>query len=136
MACLDEIGLAPQAIRRVIITHHHVDHVGGLPEMLKLSGAEVGRHRDDAAVVIEGTIPRPGVLPERTEAMLAAVPAEQRVAAAARMKQMREVAPVGVDLRLVGGEELNRPRRVRADTAQPWATPPGTCASTCPHSHC
>jgi glyoxylase-like metal-dependent hydrolase (beta-lactamase superfamily II) len=106
LAYLDEIGLAPQAIRRVIITHHHVDHVGGLPEILKLSAAEVWAHRDDAAV-IEGTVPRPGIPPERVAAMLAAIPAEQRTAAAARMKQMSEVAPVGVDLRLAGGEELN-----------------------------
>ena len=106
LAYLDEIGLAPQAIRRVIITHHHVDHVGGLPEILKLSAAEVWAHRDDAAV-IEGTVPRPGIPPERVEAMLAAIPAEQRVAAAARMKHMSEVAPATVDLRLVGGEELN-----------------------------
>ena len=106
LAYLDEIGLAPQAIRRVIITHHHVDHVGGLPEILKLSAAEVWAHRDDAAV-IEGTVPRPGIPPERVAAMLAAIPAEQRTAAAARMKQMSEVAPATVDLRLVGGEELN-----------------------------
>ena len=32
LAYLDEIGLASQAVRRVIITHHHIDHVGGLPE--------------------------------------------------------------------------------------------------------
>jgi glyoxylase-like metal-dependent hydrolase (beta-lactamase superfamily II) len=106
LAYLDEIGLAPEAVRRVIITHHHLDHVGGLPEVLKLSGAEVWAHRDDAAV-IEGTVPRPGIPPERIEAMVAAIPAEQRAAAAGRMKQMSDVAPVGVDLRLVGGEELN-----------------------------
>ena len=106
LAYLDEIGLAPEAVRRVIITHHHLDHVGGLPEVLKLSGAEVWAHRDDAAV-IEGTVPRPGIPPERIEAIVAAVPAEQRAAAAGRMKQMSDVAPVGVDLRLVGGEELN-----------------------------
>ena len=105
VAYLEEIGLTPQAIRRVIITHHHVDHVAGLPEVLKISDAEVWAHRDDAAV-IEGTVPRPDIPPERIEAMLAAVPAEQRADTAARMKQMGEVAPAHVDLRLVGGEEL------------------------------
>jgi glyoxylase-like metal-dependent hydrolase (beta-lactamase superfamily II) len=106
LAYMDEMGLAPQAIRRVIITHHHVDHVGGLNEMLELSGAEVWAHRDDAAV-IEGTEPRPGMAPERLEAMLAAMPVEQRVAAEARLKQRNAVTPTVVDLRLVGGEELN-----------------------------
>jgi glyoxylase-like metal-dependent hydrolase (beta-lactamase superfamily II) len=106
VAYLDEIGLAPGAIRRVIVTHHHIDHVGGLPEMLERSGAEVWAHRDDAAM-IEGAIPRPGIPPERAEAMLAAMPAEQRAAAAARMKQMSDIAPTAVNLRLVGGEELD-----------------------------
>ena len=31
LAYLDEIGLPARAVRRVIVTHHHVDHVGGLP---------------------------------------------------------------------------------------------------------
>ena len=106
LAYLAEIGLTPQAIRRVIVTHHHVDHVGGLPELLELSEAEVWAHRDDAAV-IEGAVPRTGIPPERLATILEAMPTEQRAAAAARMKQMSEVAPVLVDLRLVGGEELN-----------------------------
>jgi glyoxylase-like metal-dependent hydrolase (beta-lactamase superfamily II) len=73
--------------------------------LLELSGAEVWAHRDDAAV-IEGAVSRPGIPPERVEALLAALPVDQRGAAAARVQQMGEVAPVGVDLRLVGGEEL------------------------------
>ena len=106
LAYMAKMGLAPQAIRRVIITHHHIDHVGGLSEVLKLSGAEVWAHRDDAAM-IEGTVPRPGIAPERLEAMFAALPVEQRGAAKARMKHARAVTPAVVDLRLVGGEELN-----------------------------
>ena len=106
LSYLAEIGLAPAAIRRIIITHHHVDHVGGLPELLKLTQAEVWAHRDDAAV-IEGTAPRAGIPPERVAAMLASLPDDQRAAAQERMKQMREVPPVAVDLRLVGGEELS-----------------------------
>lgn len=106
VAYLEEIGHPPQAIRRIIITHHHVDHVGGLAEMVELSRAEVWAHRNDAAV-IAGTVPRPGIPPERIEAMLAAIPAEERAVAEARMKQMNKITPAVVDLRLVGGEELN-----------------------------
>ena len=105
LAYVAEIDLTPQAIRRVIITHHHVDHVGGLPELLKLSRAEVWAHRDDAAV-IEGTVPRADIPPERVAALIAGMPAEQRAAAQARVKQMNEIPPAAVDLRLVGGEEL------------------------------
>jgi glyoxylase-like metal-dependent hydrolase (beta-lactamase superfamily II) len=106
LAYLVEIGLTPQAIRRVIVTHHHVDHVGGLSELLELSEAEVWAHRDDVAV-IEGAVPHAGIPPERLATILASMPAEKRAAAAERMKQMSDVAPVPVDLRLVGGEELN-----------------------------
>lgn len=106
LAYLEEISLAPQAIRRIIITHHHIDHVGGLPEIVQLTAAEVWAHKEDAQV-IDGTTPRPALPPERVETMLARVPAEHREAAAARMKQMAAVPGVPVELRLVGGEELN-----------------------------
>ncbi len=75
----------PGAIRRTIITHHHIDHFGGLPEIVQETGAEVRAHQKDAQVV-DGTTPRPALSPERVETMLARVPA---------------------DLRLVGGEEMN-----------------------------
>jgi glyoxylase-like metal-dependent hydrolase (beta-lactamase superfamily II) len=106
LAYLKEIQLEPEAIQRVIITHHHIDHVGGLPEIIALSGAEVWAHKADASL-IDGSTPRPAVPPERLQAMLARVPAEEREAAAARMEQMAAVPGVPVDLCLVGGEELN-----------------------------
>ena len=31
-------------IRRILITHAHIDHIGGLPELLRLTKAEVGIH--------------------------------------------------------------------------------------------
>ena len=36
-------------IRSILITHAHLDHVGGLPELLRLTGARVGIHPFDRA---------------------------------------------------------------------------------------
>ena len=106
LAELAAAGLEPAAVRRVIITHHHIDHVGGLADLVAATGAEVWAHRDDAPT-IEGAVARPGLPPERVAAMLESVPEEQRVAVAERLRRMREVTPVPVDLRLVGGEQLD-----------------------------
>jgi glyoxylase-like metal-dependent hydrolase (beta-lactamase superfamily II) len=38
-------------IRRIILTHGHIDHFGGLPKMLELTGAEVGIHELDRRVL-------------------------------------------------------------------------------------
>ena len=58
--------------------------------------------------------------------MLAALPEEQRAAAADRLEQMAHVAPVPVDLRLVGGEELNVLGGVRV-VHSPGHTPGHLC---------
>jgi glyoxylase-like metal-dependent hydrolase (beta-lactamase superfamily II) len=101
---LDAIGLTPSAVRRVIVTHHHLDHVGGLAEVVALTGAEVWAHRDDAGV-IDGSVPRQ-TSPALRDAMLAQLPPEEHPAALERMRQMSAVPGFPVDVRLVGGEEL------------------------------
>ncbi|MFG3015017.1 MBL fold metallo-hydrolase [Streptomyces cinerochromogenes] len=57
------LGHTPRAVRRVVLTHFHEDHVGGAGEFAALSGAEVLAHRLDAPFV-RGE--RPGPAP-RTE---------------------------------------------------------------------
>jgi glyoxylase-like metal-dependent hydrolase (beta-lactamase superfamily II) len=86
-ATLEEAGHPPRIVQRVIITHHHPDHTGGLAEVVAMTGAEVWAHRADADI-IDGSAPRqasPGAPPGATSPHVPSVP---------------------VDLRLVGGERL------------------------------
>ncbi|PIU55456.1 MAG: hypothetical protein COS88_04485 [Chloroflexi bacterium CG07_land_8_20_14_0_80_51_10] len=45
---LEHMGQPPSKVGLIIITHHHVDHVGGLAELKKITGARVAAHRLDA----------------------------------------------------------------------------------------
>ncbi len=49
----DEFGedFRPQQIERILITHAHIDHIGGLSDMVELTGARVGVHVLDTRVV-------------------------------------------------------------------------------------
>lgn len=44
---LEQIGKDPRDITKIIITHHHFDHIGSLDKIKKLTGATVEVHGDD-----------------------------------------------------------------------------------------
>lgn len=45
------LGLRPEDVRRIVLTHFHEDHVGGAGEFARLSGAAVYAHRLEAPIV-------------------------------------------------------------------------------------
>jgi glyoxylase-like metal-dependent hydrolase (beta-lactamase superfamily II) len=56
---IEELGYSPSDIKRIIVTHHHADHVGSLAALKKATQAEVIAHPADAPY-IDGTLPQPG----------------------------------------------------------------------------
>lgn len=58
-AALDELGLAPSDLDRVVLTHYHDDHVGAAAEIREWGQVEVIAHRADAPVVRGARPPLP-----------------------------------------------------------------------------
>jgi len=63
-AAAGRVGVRPRGISAVIVTHHHVDHVGGLPGVLEWAPrAEVGASEKEAEVITGGRGPDPSSNP-------------------------------------------------------------------------
>jgi glyoxylase-like metal-dependent hydrolase (beta-lactamase superfamily II) len=54
------LGKDPQDVTRIVLTHGHADHAGGVARMRAQSGAGVVVHERDAAYVEEGRMPPTG----------------------------------------------------------------------------
>lgn len=48
LQALAELGSAPSEVTRIVLTHSHADHVGGLRAMVERTEAEVAAHEGDA----------------------------------------------------------------------------------------
>ena len=59
VAGLAAIGKQPSDVQRIILTHAHVDHVGGAAEMARRTGAPLAVHESDAEHLEAGRSPRP-----------------------------------------------------------------------------
>ncbi len=101
---MDKIGVPLRKLGEVILTHQDIDHIGGLPDILKASEhkIEVSAHEADRPY-IEGEKPLIKMNPERVAKMLQTLPEEQRKHAEAMFAQPPKAS---VDRTVADGETL------------------------------
>lgn len=89
------LGRSIQEVSLIIITHNHLDHVGGLPKLRKITSAKVAVHNADLSEG-EGQLPYPGI----TRKLLHIPPISI-------LRPLVYAKPSEVDIQLKGGEVLN-----------------------------
>lgn len=94
---LRRAGLVPSDLTGVLLTHRHSDHAGNAAFLQRRYGVKIYAHRDDAAV-LEGTVPRPLLHPERGANVFAKV--------FAQIENWLPAAGLRVDRALEGGETI------------------------------
>jgi glyoxylase-like metal-dependent hydrolase (beta-lactamase superfamily II) len=65
MAQIKKLGYSVSDVAHIIVTHHHIDHVGSLAELKRATGAKVVAHEADSPY-INGTLPQPGPVKHNT----------------------------------------------------------------------
>jgi glyoxylase-like metal-dependent hydrolase (beta-lactamase superfamily II) len=97
LAAVGELGKRPQDVRRILVTHLHADHTGGLAELKRQTGAQVYMHPADAALVRQGLSGRPSKpAPGLIKSIV--VPLTNR--------RQSHVEPVATDVELADGQEI------------------------------
>jgi glyoxylase-like metal-dependent hydrolase (beta-lactamase superfamily II) len=99
---LARLGLALRDLRRILLTHQDLDHIGSAAALSEATGAEVWAHAADAPY-IRGDLPLLKLDVKKIEARIAALPEERRAHA---QKMLSSPPRVTVHHSLSGGEEL------------------------------
>lgn len=77
-AALGELGLSPADVRRVVVTHHDLDHIGSLEAVVAASGAEVLTSAAEVPYVQEGRRAQKMPPPERVDELMPHLPPHVR----------------------------------------------------------
>jgi len=99
---LARLGLGWKDIRRIIITHQDIDHIGGASAIVQASNAEVLAHKDDVPY-IQGDRRLLKMDAARMESMILTLPVEQREAV---RRLFASLPKVHVTRALADGETL------------------------------
>ena len=101
VAGLAAMGKAPGDVTRIVLTHSHIDHAGGLAEVRRRTDAPVEVHADDAGYVREGVSAPPDT--SLTMGRLMARGPDQKFAPVEIGRELRDgdVLPVADTLRVV-----------------------------------
>ena len=98
---LSEAGVRLADVGRVILTHHDLDHIGSLADVVAASHAQVLAHEAEVPYIDGRRPPQKSRTPEQMKAMLAQMPPEMQ-----RMLTT-PVKPVEVDTALHDGDRLD-----------------------------
>ena len=94
-AFINRLGRSIQEVKLIIITHNHLDHAGGLAELLGLTPARVAVHRADLSET-EGGLPYYGIIRRMLHIPLVSL-----------FRPLVYARPGEVDIKLKGGEILS-----------------------------
>ncbi|WP_405741008.1 MBL fold metallo-hydrolase [Streptomyces sp. NBC_01525] len=98
---LGRLGAGPRALRQIVLTHSHIDHVGSAAPLVAATGATVLAGADDVPY-ITGARPEPQARPTPAEAALQA-----QIFAGLPGGALPVREPVGVDVPLREGDTLD-----------------------------
>jgi len=90
---INHLGRSPEEISLIILTHNHIDHIGGLAELKKLTSAKVAVHKADI-----GERKHPPAVGSRYRVSLDQF--------SSKLRSVFSIMPEDVDIQLEGGEVL------------------------------